>query len=865
MADREPDGVRTLSSSSKENLPLIEPVIAGKYKLVGLLGSGGFAWVFRARHTEISSLEVAIKVLRAKHAATEEGMRRFRLEADAAAKLTSRFAVNVMDMGETEFGNPFIVMEYVRGVTLDRLLHNMGTLREADVARFALNTLEALDEAHEHGLIHRDLKPSNVFIVKQRGGAHPIARVIDFGIAKIAEGHGVSVNEITVDGSLLCTPKYASPELLRGKPVQQSDLYALGIMMAQMLDGDVPSGLGNSFEAAARQLDTTPLQMGPNSAASPLAPVIQKALAKSLRERYATARDMANDVVVALSAIQARIGDDLPLAVPDDTDTSLPRDDESTQQLVRALKEAFGGRALNLSALDDSIPPIFGRLNVPPPSDRTEILDEDTVTSIRPPGATPASSPSVPDVVEPRRNAVSGSLVILLFALVAIGVMAALFVMRDQLSDTVPEMGATESPSDQGTERPPAPTELVISEPIRADATWTAELPIRLTDVIYVDDGATLTIEPGVTILGDPGSALVVTQDATIDARGRPDEPIVFTSARAPGDRRPGDWGGVVLLGSAPVHNAPAYIEGLEQDDRGIYGGDDMESHCGTLEYVRIEFAGYEAYVDNELNGLTLGGCGSRTVLRHLQVHRTLDDGVEMFGGTVNLSRVLVTQPGDDGFDWDAGWAGYVQFLVVQQSPRNGDSAFEGDNSADTPDLLPRSAPTFYNVTLIGARSRDVAQRAITVRRGSGGTFRNFVILGQSYEAVDVRGSASAGLVHTDELSFDNGIIAEIGPSGTQYFTPETGPEDDDGGFDESAYFMADGRAIDVGTDPMLPDAAFDPAAPDFVPAADAPLFEHAAGVPQGEFWNESARFLGAIRPGSDRTWMDGWTAFPEN
>ena len=125
-----------------------------------------------------------------------------------------------------------------------------------------------------------------------------------------------------------------------------------------------------------------------------------------------------------------------------------------------------------------------------------------------------------------------------------------------------------------------------------------------------------------------------MTRDASLHAAGTADVPIVFTSAsrKAPAPRR---WGGLVMLGSAPVNQADAHIEGVPANDtRGSFGGDDADGSCGVLEYARIEFAGFEVYANNELNGLTLGGCGSGTIVRHVQVHRSLDDGVEMFGGT---------------------------------------------------------------------------------------------------------------------------------------------------------------------------------------------------------------------------------------
>ncbi|HBL87913.1 MAG TPA: hypothetical protein DD399_14085, partial [Alcanivorax sp.] len=139
------------------------------------------------------------------------------------------------------------------------------------------------------------------------------------------------------------------------------------------------------------------------------------------------------------------------------------------------------------------------------------------------------------------------------------------------------------------------------------------------------------------------------------------------------------------------------------------------------IEYARIEFAGFEVYANNELNGLTLGGCGSGTIVRHVQVHRSLDDGVEMFGGTADLRHVLITGAGDDSLDWDWGWRGRVQFLIDQQHPNSGDNAFEADNNGNQHDAEPMSEPVMYNVTLVSPRSHTRHHRAMTLREGTGG------------------------------------------------------------------------------------------------------------------------------------------------
>lgn len=406
--------------------------------------------------------------------------------------------------------------------------------------------------------------------------------------------------------------------------------------------------------------------------------------------------------------------------------------------------------------------------------------------------------------------------------------------------------------------------EAVVSGSIDGDVVWSAQRTWVLDGLVFVAPGSRLTLEPGTRVLGRPGSALIVTRGAQIYARGNVDKPVVFSSAQAEGSRRAGDWGGVVLLGNAPVNVGAAHIEGIpETDTRGAFGGDDPASSCGLLEYTRIEFAGYEISRDNELNGLTLGGCGSGTLVRHVQVHRSLDDGIEVFGGTVDMQHVVITGADDDSLDWDMGWQGRVQFLIVEQYASVGDNAFEGDNNKKQPDALPRSAPTIYNATLVSPRSRDKHHRAMTLRHGSAGEFRNVIIQGFSGEAIDIGGATSAQLAADGELFVANTLFHDIGIRGRGWFEEEVMDRDDDYGFDEARAFSDPQWQNRFGLDPMLPRQATSLQAPDFAPATRSPARNNAARPPAGEFWDEAAVWLGAVRPGALTSWTDGWTAYP--
>ncbi|MBB3048778.1 hypothetical protein FHR99_003052 [Litorivivens lipolytica] len=405
---------------------------------------------------------------------------------------------------------------------------------------------------------------------------------------------------------------------------------------------------------------------------------------------------------------------------------------------------------------------------------------------------------------------------------------------------------------------------VLVSGSLFGEQRWTADKQWILEDIVYLEAGGRLVIDPGTQVLGKNGSALVITRDATLHARGTQAEPIVFTSANPVGARKAGDWGGLVMLGNAPVNVADARIEGVPANDsRAAFGGNDPAANCGVLEYARIEFAGFEAYANNELNGLTLGGCGSNSIVRHVQVHQALDDGVEVFGGNVDLKHILITGAGDDSLDWDLGWRGRVQFLVVQQYPGVGDNAFEGDNNGDNHSATPRSEPVFHNVTLISSGDAEKYQRAMTLREGTGGHFNNMLIQGFSGELIDLRDLETVrGIGQT--LTFSGLLVENIGADGKAYFANESSTDkDDDSGFSEARYF-ASLEDVHLGTNVGLTSSAARRDTPDYIPLLRSLAQEPKLNSPEGEFWDEAANYHGAMRPGSKQAWTHGWTAFPD-
>ncbi|RDC56412.1 hypothetical protein DU508_12495 [Pedobacter chinensis] len=301
------------------------------------------------------------------------------------------------------------------------------------------------------------------------------------------------------------------------------------------------------------------------------------------------------------------------------------------------------------------------------------------------------------------------------------------------------------------TEIPVEATNVVeISGEISANTTWSASKIYLLKGFVYVSNGATLTIEPGTIIKGDKASkgTLIITRGSKINATGTVDKPIVFTSALAAGARSQGDWGGVILLGKAPVNQGnDVKIEGglvqpAGKDEKAyiFYGGTDASDNSGIMKYVRIEFAGIAYSVDNEINGLTMGGVGNGTQLDYIQVYRSGDDAFEWFGGTVNAKHLLAIGTWDDDFDTDFGYSGNVQFALAQrvatvadQSQSNG---FESDNNGTGTNQTPKTSAVFSNVTILGPiRAAGGAYNAnffhgAQIRRNSSMSLLNSVISG---------------------------------------------------------------------------------------------------------------------------------------
>lgn len=271
-----------------------------------------------------------------------------------------------------------------------------------------------------------------------------------------------------------------------------------------------------------------------------------------------------------------------------------------------------------------------------------------------------------------------------------------------------------------------APTFVEVSSDILANTTWTSDVVWVLTQPIFVGvdcgrDGnapdcvpATLTIEPGTTVVGKTdlaqgirGAYLVVSRGSRLiaDATGSNRKPtaeevIVFTSDKPRGQRARGDWGGLVINGRAPT-NAGDEAEG--EGDSGLYGGNDPNDNSGIIRGVRIEFAGDRVTPTDELNGLAPQGVGAGTTISYVQVHYNVDDGIEPFGGTVSADHLVFTGIGDDTVDGTDGYRGFMQFIIGQQRGDEADQGFELSNDGEDSNATPRSTGVIANATMIGA------------------------------------------------------------------------------------------------------------------------------------------------------------------
>ncbi len=357
-------------------------------------------------------------------------------------------------------------------------------------------------------------------------------------------------------------------------------------------------------------------------------------------------------------------------------------------------------------------------------------------------------------------------------------------------------------------------------------------------------DRGVLTIQPGTTITGKSGADfLVVSRGSQIMAEGTKAAPIVFTTGNK-GNTARGQWGGLVINGNAPINTCGTYsdaapCEATGEGSTGVYGGNDKADNSGVLKYVRVEFAGFEITPDNELNGIAFQGVGNGTVVDYIQVHKNSDDGVEFFGGTVDVKHVLLTGNRDDSMDWTSGWRGRAQFVIIDQFEDAANNTIEADNRKSPMDAAPISNPVLSNFTILGTKGAEAKGGSALFRVGTGVDMQNSIITGGKKGCIDI----------DDESTYTQGNIQFIGNflNCSVNFEAEAG----------ETWSVADLFTIDnfneTNTDPMLLG---------YAPMAASPVVNLGDVTPFGDArygtFFDAVDYAGAVKDAND-TWYAGW------
>lgn len=454
-----------------------------------------------------------------------------------------------------------------------------------------------------------------------------------------------------------------------------------------------------------------------------------------------------------------------------------------------------------------------------------------------------------------------------------------------------------------------------ITGDITANRTLFADTVYTLKGFIHVANAATLTIQPGTRIQGDfntVGSSLWILRGAKLQAVGTAELPIVFTSSRPAGQRQPGDWGGLLMIGNAlDNRSGNVTIEGSGVDGTTVVsgknyfvtynGGTVPTDNSGTLTYVRVEFAGYATLIDQEFNSFTMAAIGSGTRMSFVEALAGLDDSFEFFGGGFDFRNAVAYETADDMYDMSESWSGTMQFLIgynsVQLVPRTGAGFYsvdiqgiENDGCNGTGcDLgfnsTPFTIPLVANYTLIGCGSTDCSGTGggygMMLRRGTGGYYVNGVLARWARGGVSLRDSLTfvrAGLAaipntETADLIVRNNYFAET----PQVFQAANAPG---AAVQQNAFDLA-GNALTLAPTAtttaslftLLPATGTPPtgvASFDFSPATGSPIATGGLATFTGKIATKGGTlitgtaYMGAAAPGGTK-WWQGWTSYARN
>ena len=400
---------------------------------------------------------------------------------------------------------------------------------------------------------------------------------------------------------------------------------------------------------------------------------------------------------------------------------------------------------------------------------------------------------------------------------------------------------------------------------------------------VYVDAGAKLSIPAGTIIKGDRQTmdALIVEPGGYVEMKGTKEAPIVMTSAQPAGQRRPGDWGGLIICGNARNNQKTMQIEGGPTTK---HGGNNDKDNSGIYRYIRVEFAGYPFDTDKEINGVTFGSVGSGTTIDHIQVSYSNDDSFEWFGGSADCRYLVAFKGWDDEFDTDNGFSGNVEYCLSVRDPRIADisqsNGFESDNNASGAETTPFTSATFKHVTFVGPmtvknsdfkNSADYItagdlypnngsklgkfQAAMQIRRSSKLRIENALAIGYPIGLIlDGEKGNTVQYAKQGELTLERIIFAGMGVVGTDknklyedyLFDFATGTEDRNCKSFSHTFFLSN------PSNKMMTEAELGLADPFGVGQNCCPATVLSDGL---------GGYIGAFKDASDN-WLDGWTNF---
>lgn len=437
---------------------------------------------------------------------------------------------------------------------------------------------------------------------------------------------------------------------------------------------------------------------------------------------------------------------------------------------------------------------------------------------------------------------------------------------------------------------------VILYGSIKGDRTFSADSVYYLDGYVFVESGE-LTIEPGTVIMGfeqpsnaqnpqwkdsngnkseGAASSLIITREATINAAGTAENPIIFTSAEdqealggalnlSPADSKL--WAGLIILGKAPVYSngdTETQVEGIpDGEDRALFGGNDENHNSGVLTYVSIRFTGADIGDGDEIQGLTLGGVGRGTTIQNIDIFVSGDDGIEIFGGTVNIKNLSVAFAEDDAFDFDLGWSGFGQYLFGLQRADDGDHGGEWDGAS------PEDAPLYttarlYNMTLIGQGSsggRGENLPAILIREGGALSIYNSIITDFNGKGIEVQDSGNPEssynrIVNEGMAELAGNTWWTLNASSIAEMVVPTSSDDFNPGDPDASGLIAYLEADNTFADPMLTGISRENESNGLDPRPADSGFPVSVSEPSVE----NTPYAGAFEPGA-QTWLAGWSA----